>query len=74
MMLTGNKINVLGEVMTRECSFIRQNDYDYILYECSNCNEIWCFEEATPRDNQYNYCPKCGAKIKEVIELEDEED
>ena len=60
--------------MTRECSFIRQNDYDYILYECSNCNEIWSFEETSPKDASYNYCPKCGAKIKEVIELEDEED
>ena len=26
----------------------------------------------TPEDNSYNYCPKCGAKITKVIELEEE--
>ena len=58
----------------KECNFIRKDDDDYILYGCSNCNEEWVFEDGTPKDNSYNYCPKCGAKIKEVIELDEEED
>lgn len=49
--------------MEKECNFIRQFD-DYIIYECNNCNEEWTFEEGTPKDNSYNYCPNCGAKIK----------
>lgn len=57
----------------KECKFIRQNDYDCIVYECSNCKEEWCYEDGTPADNSYNYCPKCGAKITEVIELEEEQ-
>ena len=60
--------------MEKECNFIRQFDYDFIIYECNNCNEEWTFEEGTPKDNSYNYCPNCGAKIKKVIELEDEEE
>lgn len=54
-----------------ECKFIRQYD-DWIVYECSNCKECWYLEDGTPEDNSYNYCPKCGAKIIEVIELGDE--
>ena len=55
----------------KECNFIRKDDY--IIYECSNCKEEWYFEYGKPGDNSYNYCPKCGAKITKVIELEEEE-
>lgn len=58
----------------KECNFIRKDDYDYIIYECSNCKEVWYFEYGTPEDNSYNYCPKCGAKIVKVIELEEEDE
>lgn len=56
----------------KECIFTRQNE-DYVVYECSNCKEDWCYEDGTPKENEYNYCPKCGAKITEVIELEEED-
>ncbi len=52
-----------------ECYFIRRDD-DYIIYECSNCEEEWCLATGTPEENCYNYCPKCGAKIIKVIECE----
>lgn len=55
-----------------ECIFTRQDD-EWVVYECSNCKEDWCFEDGTPEDNCYNYCPKCGAKIVEVKELEEDE-
>ena len=56
----------------KECKFIRQND-DWIVYECSNCKELWVFDDGTPADNNYNYCASCGAKITEVVELVEEE-
>ena len=56
----------------KECKFIRQND-DWIVYECSNCKELWTFDVGTPADNNYNYCASCGAKITEVVELVEEE-
>ncbi len=59
------------EEIKKECDFIRKNEDDYIVYGCSNCNEEWYFEDGTPKDNLYNYCPKCGAKI---VELEEEEE
>ena len=32
-------------------------------YDCSECGESWTTIEGTPWDNQYNYCPNCGAKM-----------
>ena len=58
----------------KECNFIREDDYDYIIYGCSNCREEWYFEDGIPEDNSYNYCPKCGAKIAKFIELEEEDE
>ena len=37
----------------KECNFIREDDYDYIIYWCSNCREVWYFEDGTPEDNKY---------------------
>ena len=32
-------------------------------YRCTNCGEGFVFEEGTPKDNLYYYCPYCGAKM-----------
>lgn len=34
-------------------------------YGCSNCGEWFTLDYGTPEDNNYNYCPKCGAKMEE---------
>lgn len=33
-------------------------------WECSVCHEPFTLTEGTPRDNRYNFCPNCGAKMK----------
>ena len=38
-------------------------DGEYI-YKCPCCNEYWALMEGTPKDNEYNYCPKCGQKLE----------
>ena len=35
--------------------------YGWNIWECSVCLEEFCVEEGTPKDNEYNYCPNCGA-------------
>jgi len=37
-------------------------------YECSNCGNPWSLMEGTPADNDMNYCPNCGAKMKKEAE------
>lgn len=61
----------LKELEEKECKYIRQND-DWIVYQCSNCKMDWVFEDDEPKDSEFNYCPKCGARIIETIELEEE--
>lgn len=33
------------------------------LYRCSVCGEEFYLENGTPQENQYYYCPNCGAKM-----------
>lgn len=33
------------------------------VYMCSVCKEPYILECGTPKDNKYNYCPNCGAKM-----------
>lgn len=34
------------------------------IYKCPNCKEYWLLVEGTPKDNDYNYCMRCGQKLK----------
>lgn len=34
-------------------------------WECSECGHAQILLEGTPKDNDYNYCPNCGAKMAE---------
>lgn len=37
-------------------------------YRCSECNELFWLECGTPKDNRYNFCPKCGERLIEQQE------
>ena len=34
-------------------------------YKCSACGEIQMLIDGTPKENGWNYCPHCGAKMDE---------
>lgn len=36
-----------------------------VAYRCSECNELFWIEDGTPKDNEYNFCPKCGKRLVE---------
>lgn len=36
-----------------------------VYYDCSECGESWTTIEGTPWDNEWDYCPSCGAKMVE---------
>lgn len=33
------------------------------IYVCSVCGETWDLEAGTPKENNMNFCPNCGAKM-----------
>lgn len=35
-----------------------------VYYECAACKEAFTLIEGTPKDNEYYYCPCCGAKME----------
>ncbi len=40
---------------------------DYIgneYFECSKCHDAFYVEFGTPEDNNYNFCPNCGADMR----------
>ena len=39
-------------------------------YECSNCKTEFVLIEGTPEDNEYNFCPNCGAKMQKEGEAD----
>ena len=32
-------------------------------YRCSVCGEEWYLEDGNPKDNNMNFCPRCGARM-----------
>lgn len=35
-----------------------------VAYKCSKCGGLFELENGTPKDNEYNFCPKCGEKME----------
>ena len=35
-----------------------------MAYRCSECDELFWIECGTPKDNEYNFCPKCGVNME----------
>ena len=36
-----------------------------VCYQCSECGQEWCLNDGTPAENNMNYCPTCGADMRE---------
>lgn len=41
-------------------------EYASGCYVCDECHEVFWLESGTPQDNEYNFCPNCGADMREV--------
>ena len=52
------------QLKQRTGRWIETDDYDVWVWGCSECDEYFCFDEGTPQDNKYYYCPCCGAKMR----------
>jgi hypothetical protein len=41
--------------------------WEHDEFECSyktDCGQCYCFEDGTPRENRYRFCPGCGKRIR----------
>ena len=56
------------ELKTGTGHWVGMGEYPYEVYECDNCGFIHTFIEGPTA--QYNYCPRCGAKMEEPNESE----
>ena len=57
----------------KECAF-REDGTEECLWCCSKCHDEWLCYEGTPEENNLKYSPHCGARIREIIKLEEEDE
>lgn len=38
--------------------------FDEDTWECSECKDLFTTLDGTPKDNNFHYCPNCGAFMK----------
>lgn len=43
---------------------------DPIIWTCSNCKESIVMYDGAPMENEYKYCPHCGARLEDGTEEE----
>lgn len=46
------------------------NEYEqeYNAWQCSECGKVWLLAYGTPKENEMNYCTKCGADMRKKVE------
>ena len=55
-----------SSVQPRKGKWIEHDDgWANVYYECSVCKEPFVLIDGTPTENLYNFCPNCGADMRE---------
>jgi hypothetical protein len=52
----------------KDCRLVEGSDGEW---NCSACNNDFCFDADGPKENHYAYCAFCGAKIIEYVDYKD---
>ena len=48
-----------------EGEWVEKDDgFGGVYYDCTACGCSWTTIDGTPMENNMNYCPECGAKMK----------
>ena len=69
-----DKIKAMPSAEPKTGHWIEEDMFDGdVAYRCSECNELFWLESGTPKDNEYNFCPKCGKRLIEPQEGSDKE-
>jgi len=62
------------EMLNATGQWIEYDDGLQEYYECSLCHEPFCFIDYGPEENEYKYCPNCGARLIGVQHREEEDE
>lgn len=59
-------LSTLPSAQPRKGKWIEHDDgWANVYYECSVCKEPFVLIDGTPAENLYNFCPNCGADMRE---------
>lgn len=47
----------------KTCTWKHEQTADHAYYVTA-CGQDFCFEDGTPVDNKFKFCPYCGKKIR----------
>lgn len=60
-------MNAIDEMPAADVAPVRHGrwieQYEEGLYSCSACGTEWVTIEGTPKENDMDFCPHCGAKM-----------
>ena len=65
-------IDVVGAVEASDVQPVKHGYWEEVTdyggwgdthYRCSVCGEEWYLEDGKPKDNNMNFCPRCGARM-----------
>ena len=60
-----DRIKALPSADAVQGEWIEVEDYNGdVHYKCDQCGEEWTFPYGTPKENNANFCPNCGARMK----------
>ena len=58
---------ILENAPTVDAEPVVHGEWDYEdlddISTCSVCGKEWILNDKTPRENSFNYCPNCGARM-----------
>jgi len=63
----------LDQLANATCTWTQNDDQDSSLWHAS-CDMDWVFEESSPLEEDFSFCPKCGKRISIVVDAEESED
>lgn len=65
---------IIGQIAVEDVQPVKHGYWEEITdyggwgdthYRCSVCGEEWYLEDGNPKDNNMNFCPRCGARMEQ---------
>jgi len=56
------------------CTWKETSDFNMGNTWSGDCDILWTMMDGTPKENEMNFCPKCGKPLVEVPFVEPQED